>query len=78
MTDTPAIVGVLTPEGLGYALTTILERLRIKSKCAPRCALVEPIIRPGQSSLAWVNNLSCPVLTDPTLPYALKRSTPSA
>ena len=34
MTDTPAIVGVLTPEGLGYALTTILERLRIKNKCA--------------------------------------------
>lgn len=32
MTDTPAIVGVRTPEGLGYALTTILERLRIQGE----------------------------------------------
>lgn len=29
----PTFVGVRTPDGLGYALTTILERLRIKNKC---------------------------------------------
>ena len=33
MTDTPAIVGVVTPDGLvGYALTTLLERLRIQGE----------------------------------------------
>jgi hypothetical protein len=29
MTDTPAIIGVVTPEELGCALSTILKRLRI-------------------------------------------------